>query len=192
MPRQSTSKFTQSIASVLFTIRTKRRKRKQLLHLNDERRCEEVAQLLLEGKKGDELAAAVSRLDRLRTDSPDVGPKFTHRRSSSVPLPDHRYGIALPALPFMPLSRSGTPANDASMRMMYGQRRASSVQPIPSRSWMMPPPSTLARDNSPLPDVDTSLFDPSFLDGASNFGFSCVPVAEAPFVRSFAQIYKSI
>ncbi|KAG6818887.1 hypothetical protein H0H93_000579, partial [Arthromyces matolae] len=32
----------------------------------DERRCEEVAQLLLEGKKGDELAAAVRKLDLMR------------------------------------------------------------------------------------------------------------------------------
>lgn len=168
--------------------KNKEKKEKPVATPDDERRCEEVAQLLLEGKKGDELAAAVRTLDRLRTESPNVGPTYHHRRSSSVPLPDHRLGyngIALPALPFLPMSRPGSPTHDTSMRMIYGQRRASSVQPIPSRSWMMPPPSTLARDDSPLPDVDTSLFDPSFLDGASNFGFSCAPVPEAPFVRSF-------
>lgn len=161
--------------------KNKEKKEKSTTTPDDERRCEEVAQLLLEGKKGDELAAAVRSLDRLRTDSPDVGPSYPHRRSSSVPLPDHRYnGIALPALPFLTLSRSGSPSND--VRMMYGQRRASSVQPNPSRSWMMPPPSTLTRDESPLPEVDTSLFDPSFLDGASSFGFNTAPAPEESFV----------
>lgn len=167
--------------------KNKEKKEKPVAAPDDERRCEEVAQLLLEGKKGDELAAAVRSLDSLRTETPNVGPKFQHRRSSSVPLPDHRVGyngIALPALPFLPMSRSGSPTHDTSMRMMYGQRRASSAQPIPSRSWMMPPPSTLARDNSPLPDVNTSLFDPSFLEGPSSFGFNCTTNHEPPFVCS--------
>jgi transcription factor SOX7/8/10/18 (SOX group E/F) len=100
-----------------------------------------------------------------------------------VPLPDHRYnGIALPALPFLTASRSGSPIDDATMmRMMLGQRRASSAQPFFSRSWTMPGPSALARDNSPLPDPDMSLFDPSFLDGA-NFGFPAAPASTEPFV----------
>jgi len=45
----------------------------------------------------------------------------------------------------------------------------------------MPGPSSLARDNSPLPEVDVSLFDPSFLDGASNFGFHMAPPLGEPF-----------
>jgi hypothetical protein len=164
--------------------KNKEKKEKTATTPDDERRCEEVAQLLLEGKKGDELAAAVRSLDRLRTDSPDVGVSYPHRRSSSVPLPDHRYnGIALPALPFLTSSRSGTPMDDVTMaRMMMGQRRASSAQPFPSRSWTMPGPSALARDNSPLPDPDTSLFDPLFLDGVSNFGFHAAPAPLEPFV----------
>jgi transcription factor SOX7/8/10/18 (SOX group E/F) len=110
--------------------------------------------------------------------------KYPHRRSSSVPLPDHRYnGIALPALPFLTSSRSGSPIDEVTMaRMMMGQRRASSAQPFPTRSWTMPGPSTLARDDSPLPDPDMSLFDPSFLDGASNFGFHMAPAPSEPFV----------
>ena len=68
---------------------------------NYARRCEEVAQLL-EGKKGDELAATVRCLDRMRTITPDVQLQYPHRQSSSVPLPDHRCNdIALPALPFL-------------------------------------------------------------------------------------------
>lgn len=163
--------------------KNKEKKEKPVTTPDDERRCEEVAQLLLEGKKGDELAAAVKSLDRLRTDSPDVELRYPHRRSSSVPLPDHRYnGIALPALPFLTGSRSGSPLDEMTMvRIMMGQRRASSAQPFPTRSWTMPGPSALARDDSPLPDVDTSLFDPSFLDGASNFGFNITPASGEPF-----------
>lgn len=55
--------------------------------------------------------------------------------------------------------------------MMYGQRRASSVQPMPSRSWMMPIPSMDSRDVSPLPEVNDNIFDPSWTGGASTFGF---------------------
>ncbi|PPQ84722.1 hypothetical protein CVT26_014483 [Gymnopilus dilepis] len=40
---------------------------KALITAEEERRCEEVAQLLLEGKKGDELAKAVQSLDRARS-----------------------------------------------------------------------------------------------------------------------------
>jgi hypothetical protein len=164
--------------------KNKEKKEKPITTPGDERRCEEVAQLLLEGKKGDELAAAVRCLDRMRTVTPDVQLQYPHRRSSSVPLPDHRYnGIALPALPFLTSSRSGSPMDEVTMaRMMMGQRRASSAQPFHTRSWTMPGPSTLARDDSPLPDPDTSLFDPSFLDGASNFGFHMAPAPSEPFV----------
>ncbi|KAF8884589.1 hypothetical protein CPB84DRAFT_1827445 [Gymnopilus junonius] len=42
-------------------------KSKAAMAAEDERRCEEVAQLLLEGKKGDELAKAVQSLDRARS-----------------------------------------------------------------------------------------------------------------------------
>jgi len=72
------------------------------------------------------------------------------------------------------------PATSRSARMLMGQRRPSSVQPIPSRPWgaissiMFP-----QHEMSPLPDVDNTLFDPAFLDA----GFSMpAPEADSPFV----------
>ncbi|KZT24811.1 hypothetical protein NEOLEDRAFT_1134471 [Neolentinus lepideus HHB14362 ss-1] len=125
---------------------------------DEERRCEEVAQLLLEGKKGDELARAVRELD-MRTQvvyqdrRPSMrDPYYTHpylnlpRRSSSVPPPN---AIALQPAPFLTLSRPRTPSgpvasiarsnrNDDSVNMsmdnisagmyLHG-RRASTAQP---------------------------------------------------------------
>ena len=82
----------------------KTKKEKAPVTVEDERRCEEVAQLLLEGKKGEELAAAVRDLDSrsdTRERSPGAGPALfvhqqqhqqpLHRRSSSVPLPNDYY-----------------------------------------------------------------------------------------------------
>lgn len=93
----------------------------------DERRCEEVALLLLEGKKGEELAAAVRRLDfdRAREMTGSVSPMpmlhapvpmampmsapfyLHHRRSSSVPPPTSMYQhpIAIPSMNFFPHSQ---------------------------------------------------------------------------------------
>lgn len=169
--------------------KNKEKKEKAVTTADDERRCEEVAELLLQGKKGDELAAAVNRLDRIRTDTPEHEPyHYGHRRSSSVPLPDHRYNnIALPSLPFLAPPVQVISQEDVNMRMMFGQRRASSAQPMHSRSWMQPPPSALSRDESPLPEVDTSLFEPSFLEGGNNFGFNSAPGTVLPFVSSFLQ-----
>lgn len=133
-----------------------KKKEKPTITAEEERRCEEVAALLLEGKKGEELAAAVRARDQRQPN--------THRRSSSVPLPNDYYpqGIALPSVPF--LSAHSRPASPA--RFMLGSRRASSAGARPigglNRSWTLP----LQRDNSPLPDVDTSLFEQSFLDAA--------------------------
>ncbi|KAG5642355.1 hypothetical protein DXG03_002979 [Asterophora parasitica] len=158
-----------------------KKKEKPVTTIEDERRCEEVAQLLLEGKKGDELAAAVRDLDRLRSATPDQSrsQQHRHRRSSSVPLPDHytHFGdIILPNPPFWSSSsRPQSPMNSIArqqQRMMLGNRRASSARPaFINRSWTMPLPSVLQRDESPLPDVDMSLFNPSFLEG-SNPSFS--------------------
>ncbi|KDQ31683.1 hypothetical protein PLEOSDRAFT_1088079 [Pleurotus ostreatus PC15] len=163
---------------------------------DDERRCEEVAQLLLEGKKGDDLAAAVRDLDRLRSRTPPALPQshhalapqefgiYAHRRSSSVPLPSEYFpnmyfshghvpsnSIALPSLPPFS-SRPASPVRSISrsQRMMLGQRRASSARPAAMfRSWTMPTPATLPRDDSPLPEPDTSLFDPTFLDSSFSY-----------------------
>ncbi|RDB26968.1 Repressor ROX1 [Hypsizygus marmoreus] len=168
-----------------------KKKEKALTTVEDERRCEEVAQLLLEGKKGDELAAAVRDLDLMRAETPSrhtntnthqdqQQPVFHHRRSSSVPLPNDYYPH-FPGMPFQPApffapgSRPPTPLA-RQQRMMLGSRRASSARPATgARSWTLPLPGTTAtmlqRDDSPLPDVDTSLFEPSFLDAAAGFTF---------------------
>ena len=87
----------------------------------DEERCEVVAQLLLEGKKGEELAEAIRQIDLARAMSrPESAeshhvnnlnqfaqssvPLYLQRRPSSVPPPtthySHAHNIALPSLPF--------------------------------------------------------------------------------------------
>ncbi|KAG8217018.1 hypothetical protein J3R82DRAFT_7334 [Butyriboletus roseoflavus] len=160
----------------------------------DERRCEEVAHLLLVGMKGDELAAAIRRMDENKVVAP--APQLQHqpfyppRRPSSVPLPDSRFHpIAIPSVPFFTSgSRSASPVNNISRsaRMIIGQRRPSSALPhfgrtswgvddiplftsVPVSSFYPPSQSSLQRDESPLPDVDTSLFEDAFLNSASAF-----------------------
>ncbi|KIJ92023.1 hypothetical protein K443DRAFT_126059 [Laccaria amethystina LaAM-08-1] len=164
--------------------------------VEDERRCEGVAQLLLEGKKGEELAAAVRDVDSrsdAREGTPDGGAGLflhqqhhlqhqpLHRRSSSVPLPNDYYpafsGITLPNVPFLPTSRAPSPVSSISWHLHQaaqynhlGHRRSSFAGAMfspyhQSRSWTMPMqahPFSLQRDHSPLPEVDTSLFNPSF------------------------------
>ncbi|KAH7906650.1 hypothetical protein BJ138DRAFT_1093844 [Hygrophoropsis aurantiaca] len=158
-----------------------KKKGKAAITAEDERRCEEVAQLLLEGKKGEELAAAIRELDEKMRAPTAAPPMFAapmpiraNRRSSSVPLPDARYGpIALPSISFFADARSVSPVGNISRsaRSTWGQRRASSAQAIGSQSWgSMTPAPYLQRDDSSLPEVDASLFEPSFLD--SNFSFS--------------------
>ncbi|RPD60375.1 hypothetical protein L226DRAFT_547559 [Lentinus tigrinus ALCF2SS1-7] len=85
----------------------------------DEERCEVVAQLLLEGKKGEELAEAIRQIDMARAMSrPESAeshhvnnqfaqssvPLYLQRRPSSVPPPTTLYNpahnIAIPSLPF--------------------------------------------------------------------------------------------
>ncbi|KAG1725062.1 uncharacterized protein EDB91DRAFT_1169374 [Suillus paluster] len=147
-----------------------KKKEKAAPTAEDERRCEEVAQLLLDGMKGEELAAAIRQLDENKVYAP--APIYHHRRSSSVPLPDSRFnatGITIPTLPFFAGSRPGSPVGNISRsaRFILGQRRASSAQPAIPRSWGIATPASLQRDESPLPEADTSLFEPSFFN--SNF-----------------------
>jgi hypothetical protein len=134
----------------------KMKKDKAPVTVEDERRCEGVAQLLLEGKKGEELAAAVRDLDSrsdAREGTPDVGAGLflphqhhhqyqhqqpLHRRSSSVPLPNDYYppfsGITLPSVPFLPTSRAPSPVSSISRHLHQaaqynhlGHRRSSSA-----------------------------------------------------------------
>lgn len=147
-----------------------KKKEKATPTAEDERRCEEVAQLLLDGMKGDQLAAAIRKLDEDKVHAPT--PTYLLRRPSSVPLPDSRFGapgITIPTLPFFAGSRPGSPVGKIShsARYILGQRRASSAQPSIPRYWGIAPPASWQRDESPLPEADTSLFEPSFFN--SNF-----------------------
>ncbi|KAG1903020.1 uncharacterized protein F5891DRAFT_112246 [Suillus fuscotomentosus] len=147
-----------------------KKKEKATPTAEDERRCEEVAQLLLDGMKGDQLAAAIRKLDENKVHVPT--PAYLLRRPSSVPLPDSRFGaagITIPTLPFFAGSRPGSPVGkiSRSARYILGQRRASSAQPTIPRHWGVAPPASWQRDESPLPEANTSLFEPSFFN--SNF-----------------------
>jgi len=147
-----------------------KKKEKATPTAEDERRCEEVAQLLLDGMKGDQLAAAIRKLDEDKVHTP--APAYLLRRPSSVPLPDSRFGaagITIPTLPFFAGSRPGSPVGKIShsARYILGQRRASSAQPTIPRHWGIAPPASWQGDESPLPEADTSLFEPSFFN--SNF-----------------------
>ncbi|THH17100.1 hypothetical protein EW146_g3653 [Bondarzewia mesenterica] len=148
--------------------KNKEKKVKVPLPVEDEQRCEDVAQLLLEGMKGDELAAAVKRLDRMRSATPS-GPT---RRPSSVPLPMNAPGIALPLLHPGTFSRPQSPA--ASLRLTL-PRRPSSAGPAFVRLWEEP--FSFAREQSPLPEVNASLFEQAFLDGA----FNTLSSSQGPF-----------
>jgi hypothetical protein len=160
-----------------------KKKEKATPTAEDERRCEEVAQLLLDGMKGDQLAAAIRKLDEDKVHTPT--PAYLLRRPSSVPLPDSRFGaagITIPTLPFFAGSRPGSPVGKIShsARYILGQRRASSAQPTIPRHWGIAPPASWQGDESPLPEADTSLFEPSFFN--SNFS-SQTTQPDSAFVR---------
>ncbi|KAI0338072.1 hypothetical protein BDW22DRAFT_1338667, partial [Trametopsis cervina] len=79
----------------------------------DLKRCEKIAELLVEGKKGAELDAAIAEFDRHHV--PQIVTRFetpitarTYRRSSSAPAPDteHSKPVFLPSSPTMPKVRS--------------------------------------------------------------------------------------
>ena len=182
----------------------------------DERRCEEVAQLLLEGKKGEELAAAVQRLDlhRKRDVTGSLSPMpfaaplgmssapshLKHRRSSSVPpsIPmqwdawSQVYNpIAIPTVPSLALgyspSRPASPVNNIA-RLHRGQeialRRPSSAGPSYLNTWAPAAPfslSDLQHDTEPLPDIDTTLFNPNFFTQNADFSSLSAPQPTVAF-----------
>lgn len=163
-----------------------KKKDKTLPTPEDERRCEEVAQLLLEGKKGEQLAEAVRNLDRLRSQTPvaQPAPLYTHRRSSSVPLPNDYYNpyanISIPPAQFFMPSRPASPLSRQQRMMIGQQRRPSSAGPAFFRSWTMPNPQAphphmLQHDCDPLPEPDPALFN-TF----SNFNFQSPSETQAP------------
>jgi hypothetical protein len=135
--------------------KNKERKPKATIPAEDEKRCEDVAQLLLEGMKGEELAAAVKRLDHIRSTTPVNLP----RRPSSVPLP-HSFPISIPALPFVDPSRPSSPQCMIPPRYTL-PRRPSSAAPSLYRSWTEP--FVNHREPSPMPEINASMFSSSYL-----------------------------
>ncbi|KAH9970182.1 hypothetical protein BGW80DRAFT_608053 [Lactifluus volemus] len=138
--------------------KNKEKKPKTAIPAEDEKRCEDVAQLLLEGMKGEELAAAVKRLDRMRSVTPH---SFT-RRPSSVPLPNS-FPITIPALPFVQPSRPQSPMHMNPPRYTL-PRRPSSAGPSICRSWN--DPFSIPREPSPMPEINATLFNGAYLDDA--------------------------
>ncbi|KAJ8521059.1 hypothetical protein ONZ45_g2200 [Pleurotus djamor] len=213
----------------------------------EERRCEEVAQLLLEGKKGEDLAEAVKAMDRMKSRmqaqvqaqsqarshhhhavSAQEISYLSQRRPSSVPLPlsgdwfpfpqnqNDGFGFAMPAIPSFAGSASASTRPPSpvynisrSQRMMLGHRRASSVQ-LPAAAaymnlnlnmamqgaWNPSYPTDMSlpvtRDPSPLPDVDTSLFEPSFLDSTSTSFPSSSDCFTSPFSATDAHMSMAL
>ncbi|KAK7685519.1 hypothetical protein QCA50_011385 [Cerrena zonata] len=126
--------------------RDQTQKEKVPMSMEDERRCEEVAHFLLEGKKGDELAAAVRMFD-------------THRDMTMSASASPMLHMPIP-LPMMPHS-GGLP--------LYAQRRSSSVPPpttlyhpinIPNVPFLIQPqpqhPISFSRPESPVSTIARS------------------------------------
>ncbi|EIW78169.1 hypothetical protein CONPUDRAFT_107917 [Coniophora puteana RWD-64-598 SS2] len=132
-----------------------KKKDKALPTFQDEAQCDAITQLLLEGNKGEQLA------ERWREVKSPMHPgiampvplHYSHRRSSSVPLPEgyfNQNSIAIPSVPFdFHYSTSNPDSPQAGMssnhfgfgagqrysisqqnRMLLGQRRASSAGPL--------------------------------------------------------------
>ncbi|TFY70340.1 hypothetical protein EVG20_g2653 [Dentipellis fragilis] len=137
----------------------------------EEQRCEDVAQLLLEGKRGEELTAAVKMLERLRSSTPSTLP----RRSSSVPLPGTSFPGTVPDFSNTDNFFGAGPSQPHSpvIPELYLPRRPSSARAAMNRSWTEP--FNYVPSDSPLPDVNFSLFEQSYLDGPFSAGQQDVP-----------------
>ncbi|KAF7316555.1 HMG box domain-containing protein [Mycena indigotica] len=179
----------------------------QLSPEEDERRCEEVAALLLQGKKGQELASAVRDLDER------LHPTLVHSTSSS-PGPggyDHNPKFPHPLLhldpayypdspPSSTLASSQTSGSPFSLPLPLHQegredprwrhRRSSSV-PLPndysvpffdggltlpplSSQYSFPPPASAAEDSlsgMPMSISDNSRMSMSWMNGTGSFSY---------------------
>ena len=168
------------------------------------RKCEEVAQMLIEGKKGQEISEALKEIEEqapmdVHLVCPQPTRKYARkpvrdqRRSSSVPLPDAVGG------PFL----SQAPPHNAFLtgdRFEFGRRRSSSVDryvpylpapsgevvfsnpfaPIPSATASLPRPSLSPTSSvGDLRPMDTSMFDPSFMKAAEQNMF---PIATTRYI----------
>jgi hypothetical protein len=128
-----------------------KRKEKQPTTEEDERRCDAVAQLLLEGKKGEELAQAVRNLDRerelhrememgylgfdpsSRRNSYDMELGYDSRGPSPM-LSAASSSSAASSLLHMPLPMYVPPSNFYGMNMNFPRRPSSVPLPIPDFS----------------------------------------------------------
>lgn len=129
----------------------------------DVKRCEKIASLLVEGKKGDELEAAIQEFDR--THVPEVITRFeapitarAYRRSSSAPAPDVEQ--------LKPFLRASSTTRSTK------RVRAASSQPTRA-STPLPLPSDLGPEN---------FYNASMSTGFSNAEFTFAPKAEPSFV----------
>lgn len=155
--------------------KNKEKRDKPLPTPESERRCEEVAQLLLEGKKGEQLAEAVRNLDRIRSQTPvqSITQLQSLRRCSSVPLPHDYFSpcatISIPSVPFVMPSGLPSPSLSHQQRMTIGQQhRPSSAGPAFFHSWAMSGSEfpQFHQDVDILPEPD-----PLLLNTFNNFNF---------------------
>ena len=144
----------------------------------DIKRCEKIAELLVEGKKGAELEAAIQEFDRHHI--PPIITRFEapltarmYRRSSSEPAPDT--DTSIPA--FLVSSPKTSSRRLRAVSSQPGRSRSPSVKPEASfTSTASTPPEDLGDESMP-PLVLPPLPPPDF----SNYSLSSTP--EQSFVR---------
>ncbi|TFK46522.1 hypothetical protein OE88DRAFT_1667529 [Heliocybe sulcata] len=158
----------------------------------DIKRCEKIAELLVQGKKGEELDSAVREFDRHHV--PEIVTRFeapltarAYRRSSSAPAPDTAYSKAPDFL--VPSSPDSKPLRACSTQPIHPSRNSS---PAPTY-YESDAPSPLGSDatseadayydgyqHAPSPDYAfTSSIDPSFNFGSFSFA-GTTPAPDAP------------
>jgi hypothetical protein len=145
----------------------------------DVKRCEKIAELLVEGKKGEELDAAIQEFDR--THVPEVVTRFEapltarmYRRSSSEPAPDTEEP--------KPFLQSSAPS-PRSQRI-----RAASTQPTRNPTPSLSP----AALSTPLELVPEHFYDGSLTSGYTQpTEYSFAQKAEPSFVSCFVFFLSS-
>lgn len=136
--------------------------------LKDTKRCKKIAELLVEGMKGEELDAAIQEFDR--THVPEVITRFEapltarmYRRSSSAPAAEQEQ---------KPFLHASSPAPSKRVR-------AASTQPTRN-----PSPSPAPMDLAPVELGPENFFQASYSMGYSQPEFSFAPKIEPSFVSS--------
>lgn len=126
----------------------------------DVKRCEKIAELLVEGKKGAELDAAIAEFDRHHV--PQIVTRFetpitarSYRRSSSAPAPDtehSRPAFLAPSPEMKPVRARSTQPELALLE----QECAMPTTPSEYESCYSPSSSSVSSPTSSLPDVHPS------------------------------------